>query len=58
MKELKNIGAKKLNKGILVNAWLSLLAKNIKKGILSITISGITSTNNEIKYIVKVIKPL
>ena len=35
-----------------------MIGKKIKKGISSITGSGITLTNNEIKYIMKVIKSL
>ena len=41
-----------------VDAGLSLLGKMIKKGILSIMGSGIALANNEIKYIMKVIKSL
>ena len=57
-KELKNGGAKKINSDILVDAGLNLLGSKIKKGISSITGSGITLTNNEIKDIIKVIKSL
>ena len=52
------MGRQKINNDILVDAGLSLLGKKIKKWILSITGSGITLTNNEIKDIMKVIKYL
>ena len=55
VKELKNT---KLNKDIFVDAGIYVICKMIKKWILSITGSGITLTNNEIKYIVKAIKSL
>ena len=54
----KNMGGKKLNEYDLVDAGLNLLGNKIKKGVLTITGSGITLTNNEIKYIMKVIKSL
>ena len=44
VKELKNTGTKKLGKVILVDAGFNIIGKNIKKGILSITGSGITLT--------------
>ena len=44
VKELKDTGTKKLGKVILVDAGLNIIGKNIKKGILSITGSGITLT--------------
>ena len=47
------MGAKKINNDITVDAGLNLLGKNIKKGISSITDSGLTLTNNEIKDIIK-----
>ena len=53
-KESKNMGAKKLNRDTFVDAGLNLIGKKIKKGISSITGSGITLTNNEIKGIIKV----
>ena len=39
----KNMGAKKINNDILVDAGLNLLGKKIKKGISSITGSEITN---------------
>ena len=57
VKKLKNTGTKKINKDILVDAELNIIGKKIKKGISSITGSGITLTKNEIKDI-KVIKSL
>ena len=56
-KESKNMGAKKLNKDIFVDAGLNLISKKIKKRISPITGSGMTLTSNEIKY-KKVIKSL
>ena len=53
-----NMGAKKINNDVLVDALLILLGKEIEKGISRITGSGITLTNNEIKGIMKVIKSL
>ena len=58
VKELKNTDTKKINKDILVDAGLNIIGKKIKKGISSITGSGITPTNNEIKDIMNVIKSL
>ena len=57
-KELKNMDTKKLNKDIFVDEVFNVIGKNIKKGILSISGSGITLTNNEIKDIIKLIKSL
>ena len=57
-KESKNMGAQQLNNDIFVEAELNIIRKNIKKGISSITDSGITLTTNEIKDIIKVIKSL
>ena len=57
-KETKNMGTKRINKVILVDARLNLLGKKIEKGISSIIDSGITLTNNEIKDIIKLIKSL
>ena len=54
----KNMSGKKLNDYDLIDGGLSLLDKNIKKGISTMTSSGITLTNNEIKDIMKVIKSL
>ena len=54
----KNAGVKKLDQDIFIEAGLNLIGKMIKKGISSITSSGITLTNNEIKDIMKVIKSL
>ena len=45
------MGAKKLNKGTFVNARLNLIDKKIKKGNSSISGSGTTLRNNEIKYL-------
>ena len=52
--ESKKTGGKKLNKDSFVDAGLNIIGKNIKKGILSITDSGIT----HIKDIIKVVKSL
>ena len=57
-KELKNMGTKKSNKDIFVDEVFNVIGKNIKKVILSISGSGITLTNNEIKDIIKLIKSL
>ena len=48
--------SKTSNKDIFVDAGLNVIGKKIKNGISSITGSGITLTNNEIKDIIKVIK--
>ena len=48
--------AKKIDNDILVDAELNLFNKNTRKEISSITGSGITLTNNEIKDIITVIK--
>ena len=50
-KESKKMGAKKLNKDTFVNARLNLIDKKFKKGNSSISGSGITLRNNEIKYL-------
>ena len=47
-----------MNKDILVDSGLNIIGKKIKKGISSITRSGITLKNNEIKDIIKIIKSL
>ena len=57
-KELKNTGIKKLNDELLVNTGLNIICKKIKRQTSSITGSGITLRNNQIKDIVKVIKSL
>ena len=57
-KELKNTGIKKLNFELLVNTGLNIICKKIKRQTSSITGSGITLRNNQIKDIVKVIKSL
>ena len=57
-KESKDMGATLLNKDTFVDAVLNLIGKKIKKWISSITGSDITLTNNEVKYITKVIKSL
>ena len=49
LKEFKNTGTKKLNKGTLADPGLNITGKKVKKRISSITGSGITLTNNEIK---------
>ena len=48
-KELKNAGSKGLNNDLIVDAGLNIISKKIKKGISSITGSGITLANNEMK---------
>ena len=57
-KELKNTGIKKLNDELRVNTGLNIICKKIKRQTSSITGSGITLRNNQIKDIVKVIKSL
>ena len=57
-KELKNKDPKETDSKLLVDTGLNIICKKIKKEMLSITDSGITLTNNEIKYIIKVIKSL
>ena len=52
------MGAKKINNDILADAGLNFHGKEIKKGISSITGSGTTLANNEIKDKIKVIKSL
>ena len=48
-KKKKKMGAKKLNKDTFVNVGLNLIDKKIKKENSSISGSGITLRNNEIK---------
>ena len=43
---------------ILVDTGINIIDKKIKNGTLSVTSSGITLTNHEIKDIIKVIKSL
>ena len=57
-KQSKHMGTKKLNKGTIVDEELKIIDKKIKKGISSLTGSGITLTNNKIKDTIKVIKSL
>ena len=52
---LKELAERGFENDDLLDAGLSLLGKKIKKGISSITGSGVTLTNNEVKYIMKVI---
>ena len=52
------MSTKKSNKDIFVDEVFNVIGKNIKKVILSISGSGITLTNNEIKDIIKLIKSL
>ena len=54
VKELKNTDTKKINSDILEDTGLNIISKKIKKEISSITGSGITLRNNEIKDIMKV----
>ena len=58
VKELKDMGTKIINKDIHVDAGLIIIGEKIRKGIFSITGSGITLTNNEIKDIINLIKSL
>ena len=57
-KELNDTDPKEINSNYLADTRLNIICKNIKKEISSITGSGITPTNNEIKDIKKVISPL
>ena len=57
-KELKNEDPKEIGTTLFVDTGLNITGKKIEKGISSITGSGITLTNNEIKDILKVIKSL
>ena len=57
LNEPKNMGAKEIEDKI-VNAGLSLLGNKIKNGISSFDCAGITLTNNETKYVIKVLKTL
>ena len=50
-KESKKRGAKKLIEYIFVDVGLNIIGKKIENGISSITGSGITLTNNELKDI-------
>ena len=52
-KRIKEYRRQKIDKNTFVDAGLSLLGKKIKKGTSSITTSGITLINNEIKDIIK-----
>ena len=54
-KESNNTGHKEINTNLLVDTGYNIIDEKIKKGISSITGSGITLTNNEIKDIIKVI---
>ena len=49
-KKLQNRDPEELNSNLLVDAGLNIIGKKIKIGISSITGSGITLTNNEIRY--------
>ena len=61
-KRSKNIGAKNINNDVLVDSGLCLLDKKIKIKKLklpsSVTGTGITLTNNEMKDIIKITKSL
>ena len=57
-KELMNKGPKEIDSKLFLDAGLNIIGKKINKGISSITASGITLTNNEVKNILKVIKSL
>ena len=61
-KRSKNIGAKNINNDVLVDSGLCLLDKKIKikklKLTSSVTGTGITLTNNEMKDIIKITKSL
>ena len=57
-KRIKEYRGQKIGKNTFVDAGLSLLGKKIKKGTSSITTSGITLINNEIKDIIKYRKSL
>ena len=57
-KESKKTGAKKLNKDVFVDARLRIISQKIEKKISSITSSGISLTDIEMKVIIKVIKSL
>ena len=52
-KRIKEYRRQKIDKNTFVDAGLSSLGKKIKKGTSSITTSGITLINNEIKDIIK-----
>ena len=53
-KELSDIDTEKLNKNKYIDAVLNMMGKKMKEKFDS----GITLTNNEIKDIMKVVKPL
>ena len=55
---LKNTDPKELNNNLLVDTGINIVDKKIRKEISSITGSRITLTHNEVKDIMKVIKPL
>ena len=55
---LKNTDPKELNNNLLVDTGINIVGKKIRKEISSITGSRITLTHNEVKDIMKVIKPL
>ena len=55
---LKNTDPKELNNNLLVDTGINIVGKKIRKEISSITGSRITLTHNEMKDIMKVIKPL
>ena len=57
-KELKNKDPIDIDSNLLVDTRLDNIGKKIKKGISSITSSGITLTNNKIKDIIKIIRSL
>ena len=58
VKELNDTDTKKLNSNVLIHTRLNMIGKKIKKGISSVTGSGITLANNEIKDVMKALKPL
>ena len=55
---LKNTDPKELNNNLLVDTGINIVDKKIRKEISSITGSRITLIHNEVKDIMKVIKPL
>ena len=57
-KELKITGTEKLSNDILVDAGINIIGEKIKNRISSVTGSGITLTNYEVKDKMKVIKSL
>ena len=58
VKELNDTDTKKLNSNVLIHTRLNMIGKKIKKGISSVTGSGIALVNNEIKDVMKAVKPL